>query len=257
MKKILIIEDDAALGDILLQKMKTLGYDVELIREGVKGYESLETSAPDIVLLDLFMPKLNGFEILKRKNANPAIAGIPVIVLTNSLEPIHSSEIANLGATDFLVKSNTTPEKISERVREILSGKDNAKAPSLPGTINGKRVLIVEDDDFLGKIMTSRLSSKGAVAVLAKSGEEALVALKEQKFDAALLDILLPGINGFEVLQFIREVPETKDLPVTVISNFNQVKDEEKAKAMGAAFMVKALVNPDEIIAQAEMMLKK
>jgi CheY-like chemotaxis protein len=121
--------------------------------------------------------------------------------------------------------------------------------------LSGKNILLVEDNDFLGSIMLSRLSAKNAHTVVAKNGEDAVIELAKQKFDAALLDVLLPGMSGFDVLESIRKNEETKDLPVTVISNFNQQKDRERAATMGAGFFVKALVNPDDILQQVEKML--
>ena len=123
--------------------------------------------------------------------------------------------------------------------------------------LSGKRILLVEDDAFLASILNSRLTSHNVQITVAKNGEDALSALAGAPFDAILLDVLLPGMNGFEVLETIRNTPEIKDTPVTIISNFSQVKDREKAESMHANFLVKALVNPDDILAQVEKMIKK
>ncbi len=259
MKKILIIEDEAVLGDVLLQKLQVSGYQAELIREGEKGFAKISEWMPDLILLDIFLPHLNGIEILKKKAADIKISGIPTIVLTNSYHPINGTEIEKFGVIDFLVKSNTTPEKIIERIKKVFENTPvttiKASVDSTENVLSGKNILLVEDDGFLGSIMHSRLTNIKALVTVAKSGEEALEELKKQKFDAALLDILLPGITGFDVLQSIRDNPETKDMPATVISNFNQVKDKEKAESMGAAFLVKALVNPDDIVEHVGKML--
>lgn len=124
-------------------------------------------------------------------------------------------------------------------------------------TLAGKKILLVEDDAFLASIMNSRLTSRNVQITVAKNGEDALAALAGTPFDAILLDVLLPGMSGFEVLETIRNTPEIKDTPVTIISNFSQIKDREKAESMQANFLVKALVNPDDILAQVEKMIKK
>lgn len=121
--------------------------------------------------------------------------------------------------------------------------------------LSGKKILLVEDDAFLASILNSRLVSRNVQLTVAKNGEEALATLAGSPFDAVLLDVLLPGMSGFEVLQIIRTTPEIKDVPVTVISNYSQVKDREKAESMNAHFLVKALVNPDDILAQVEKMV--
>lgn len=122
--------------------------------------------------------------------------------------------------------------------------------------ISGKRILVVEDDEFLGGILVSRLAGAKVNVVYSNSGESALLELKKQVPDAVLLDVLLPGIDGFEVLKQLRQDPMTEKVPVMVLSNFNQVKDKERAESMGARFVVKALVSPDDIIWQVEDMLK-
>ena len=259
MKKILIIEDEAVLGDILLQKISASGFTAELIREGVSGFDRIVEWMPDLVLMDIVLPHISGLEILKQKAGDFRIAGIPTIILTNSFHPVTGTEIEKLGVIDFLIKSDVNPEQIVDRIKKVFENRPIDEAVNTPTTsediLSGKNILLVEDDDFLGSIMLSRLSARKAHTVVAKNGEEAVVELLHQKFDAALLDILLPGMSGFDVLESIRSKDETKDLPVTVISNFNQQKDKEKAISMGAGFFVKALVNPDDIVEQVEKML--
>lgn len=130
------------------------------------------------------------------------------------------------------------------------TNEENANAP-----IGGKKLLIVEDDDFLSSILLSRLNNKDTTVILTGSGEGALNELKKGTPDAILLDILLPGINGFDVLKVIRADALLKDIPVTVISNFDQAKDKEMAKSMNADYLVKALVTPDDIAAKVDEML--
>jgi CheY-like chemotaxis protein len=243
MKKILIIEDDGVLGDVLMQKLQTFGFNAELVKDGAQGYARMKEWMPDLVLLDIFLPTLNGIEILNQKRTDAGLAAIPVIVLSNSLHPTEGTEIEKLGASAFMLKSNITTEVVMEIIQKTLS---NASLD--PKALEGKKVLLVEDDNFLGSILLSRLVSRNANVTLAKTGEEALEYLKKQVPHIVLLDILLPGINGFEVLESIRKTPETKNLPVIVISNFNQPKDQEKATELGAGLLVKALVNPDVIV---------
>ena len=120
MKKILLIEDEAVLGDVLLRKLKGAGYEAELIHDGTKGFARIVEWMPDLILLDLFLPLLNGFEILKQKKADLKIAGIPVIVLTNSIHPVRGTEVEGLGVSGFLVKSDVTPEAIINKIKALL-----------------------------------------------------------------------------------------------------------------------------------------
>ncbi len=110
------------------------------------------------------------------------------------------------------------------------------------------RVLYIEDEEFFGKIILQRLNKMGFDAVLAKGGEDAFAALDTQEFGAILLDLLLPGMDGFEILKKIKETPRTKDIPVIVLSNLDTKADREKARELGAAeFLVKVSTNPKDI----------
>jgi len=260
MKKILIIEDDELLGDLLLKNLSTAGFDCELVRDGLKGYNRIGELMPDLVVSDLFLPSLSGFEILSQKRLDVKIAKVPIIILTNSLRPTSIGSIEDLGADDFMVKSDVTQEEVLKRVKNILNKKTDMNQDQNPvqGTKNileGKKILVVEDDKFLGSILVSRLVGQKVDTAYANSGEAALEEIKKQVPDIVLLDVLLPGIDGFEVLKQIRANPLTEKVPVMVLSNFNQLKDKEKAESMGASFLVKALVNPDDIVEQVRKML--
>lgn len=260
MKKILIIEDDELLGDLLVHKLKASGYDCLFVRDGAEGFAQISKWMPDLIILDLFLPLLNGFDILNQKKLDNKISGIPAMVLTNSLRPTNAGGFEKLNVSDFIIKSEVTQEEILARIKKVLDSTESANAAQFVAEHNilsGKTILIVEDDKFLGSILTARLSDRKASVVYSITGEAALDELKKKKPDVILLDILLPGINGFEVLKNVRDNPETKETPVIVISNFNQASDKEKAEAMGAQFLVKALSNPDEIVEHVEAVLKK
>lgn len=121
MKRILIIEDNELLGDLLLKSLKANDFECNLIRDGAKGYDAISEWKPDLIVLDLFMPIMNGFDILRQKKADDKISSIPVIVLTNSLGPTSSVSMENLGATDFMVKSDVTQKEVIDRIKKIFN----------------------------------------------------------------------------------------------------------------------------------------
>ena len=120
-----------------------------------------------------------------------------------------------------------------------------------------KKILIVEDDEFLRSLNAKRLEGEGFEVLVAVDGNEALTKLTETKPDLIFLDLLLPNVDGFEVLTKIKQDETTKNIPVIVFSNLGQAEDIEKAKKLGADdFMVKANFTLDDVISKIKETLK-
>jgi two-component system phosphate regulon response regulator PhoB/two-component system alkaline phosphatase synthesis response regulator PhoP len=119
-----------------------------------------------------------------------------------------------------------------------------------------KKILIVEDDEFLRSLAAKRLEKDGFGVKDAVDGEAALKAIEGDKFDLILLDLLLPGTDGFTVLEKGRAMPNGKDVPIVVFSNLGERADIEKAKKLGATdFMVKANFTLDDIVSKIHTLL--
>lgn len=118
-------------------------------------------------------------------------------------------------------------------------------------------ILIVEDDKFLRDLISQKLSKEGYNIDQAVDGEEGVKKTKEIKPAIVLLDLILPGIDGFEVLTKLKEDPETKNIPVIILSNLGQREDVERGLKLGAAdYLVKAHFTPGEIIEKMKKIMK-
>ena len=119
-------------------------------------------------------------------------------------------------------------------------------------------ILVVEDDKFLRELLVRKLGISGFNVLFAVDGEEALKKLKEKTPQLILLDLVLPGIDGFDVLKHIKENPLTKDIPVIILSNLGQQEEVEKGIRLGADdYLIKAHFTPDEIIEKTKRILKR
>ncbi|MBI4991754.1 MAG: response regulator [Candidatus Harrisonbacteria bacterium] len=119
-----------------------------------------------------------------------------------------------------------------------------------------KKILLIEDDPFLSSLLGNRLKREGFDLVSVKSGSEAAKAAQAQKPDLILLDLILPGKSGFEVLEEIRAVSETAKIPVIIISNLGQDTDVERGRELGVAdYIVKAKVTIDELVSKIRAFL--
>ena len=119
-----------------------------------------------------------------------------------------------------------------------------------------KKILLIEDDKFLRELMSKKLVNMEYDVVSAVDGESGLAMIKETKPDAVLLDLILPGINGFEVLERAKKDPEIANIPVIILSNLGQKEDIERGLGLGAVdFMVKAHFTPQEIVNKLKAIL--
>ncbi|HVA97236.1 MAG TPA: response regulator [Candidatus Acidoferrales bacterium] len=128
MNKILLIEDDKILLEMYADKFTHEGFQVLTANDGQEGFTKMKTFMPAVVILDLIMPKVNGFEFLKLVKADPTLSKIPILVLTNIFADAQDL-VKNWGVEYFLLKSNYTPENIVSKVNEIITDK-TAKPPT-------------------------------------------------------------------------------------------------------------------------------
>ncbi len=120
-----------------------------------------------------------------------------------------------------------------------------------------KTILVIEDDKFLRELMAQKLVKEGYTVAEAVDGEEGLKKVKEVKPDLVLLDLILPGIDGFEVLTNIKESSEVSQIPVIILSNLGQREDVERGLKLGAAdYLIKAHFTPGEIIEKIKNIIK-
>ena len=120
-----------------------------------------------------------------------------------------------------------------------------------------KIILIIEDDKFLRELIAKKLIKEGYEISEAVDGEEGMKKVKEEKPDLVLLDLILPGIDGFEVLSRMREESALASIPVIILSNLGQREDVEKGLKMGAVdYLIKAHFTPGEIIEKIKNALK-
>ena len=120
MQKILVIEDDTFLRELIVQKLLKEGYEIVEAVEGEDGIKKVTEENPDIILLDIILPGIDGFEVLKKIKEDEKVKDIPVIILSNLGQQDDIDKGIKLGAKDYLIKAEFTPGEIVEKVRGVL-----------------------------------------------------------------------------------------------------------------------------------------
>lgn len=290
-KRIIIVEDDAVLRDVLAEKLEKSGYLVDRAEDGVIAMEKIRAARPDIILLDILMPRKGGIEVLEDIDADPTLKGIPAIIISNSGQPVEIERAQRLGAREFLIKAVFDPNEVLEKVKRVLAGEPAhlqgewgirtqnvtgagaaetprqvaatiekaGKSSASAGSSSEKTfILVIEDDKFLRELLVRKLASEGFDVENAIEAEAAFRILAERKPKLILCDLILPGIDGFEILARIKADPKTADVPVVILSNLGQKEDLDKAMSLGAKdFMVKANFTLDEIVTKVRSVVSQ
>ena len=123
MAKVLLIEDDPILLKMYTKKFEIDGFNLATAQNGAEGVEKMKSFQPNLVLMDIMMPKMSGLEAMDKAKADPAIKNIPILVLTNLSTTDDAQTAVKKGAVGFLVKSDVTPSQILTKAKEILSKK--------------------------------------------------------------------------------------------------------------------------------------
>lgn len=121
MAKILLVEDEEIMIELLQKKLIQSGYEVIVTRNGMEGLDAMKKENPDLVLLDIIMPKMTGFDVLERKNEDKEIENIPVIIISNSGQPVEIDKARKMGAKDWLIKTEFDPQEVLEKVKKQLN----------------------------------------------------------------------------------------------------------------------------------------
>jgi len=250
-QKILIIEDEKTLLEAIAKKLEVENYQVVTALDGQEGLEKIKEEKPDLILLDILMPKVDGFEVLEELNNNPDLAKTPVIIISNSGQPVEIERAMSLGVKDYLVKAEFDPQEVIVKVQSVLGKTENQKDAKAGEKEGAKNILIIEDDQLLRSLCSKKLLLEGFSVDTAIDSQQGLEKIIKSRPDLILLDLVLPGMNGFDILKIIKANPDKKvaDIPVIVLSNLGQESDIQKGKDLGATdYLIKATTTTDEIV---------
>ncbi|MDD5489606.1 MAG: response regulator [Candidatus Moranbacteria bacterium] len=269
MSKVFIVEDDPMLVEIYEKKMMDAGFEVKVCSNGMAVKDEMLAWKPDLVLLDVVLPDMDGFEILEVIKKEEDIKNIPVYVFSNLSAREDIERATGLGAAGFLTKSNFTPSQLAEEIKKILGHEAVASpspepvsevpeaAPEAKAESNGHKVLIIEDEDVFIEMFGAKLKQEGFEVVAAKNGKWGLKEAEKGGFDCILLDMMMPAMNGFEAIQELRANENTKDIPIIILSNSALDSEVQKALSLGAnAYHIKTQVTPGEVAEEVKELVK-
>jgi CheY-like chemotaxis protein len=215
---VLVIDDERATHDLLGRELSAKGYRVLHALGGREGLQLAREARPDAIMLDVVMPEMDGWTVLRRLKADPELRDIPVVLVTI----LGDREMGYaLGAADYLTKPINTDALLQVLSRFMPVGRR-------------AEVLVVDDDPVARDVLRRTLAKGGWAVAEAGDGREALAQLARAAPAVLLLDLMMPGVDGFEVLEAMRHEEAWRDIPVIVITA-KDLDHEELARLTGRA----------------------
>jgi len=241
---VLIVEDDAHFARLMMATAKEQGFKVLVAQRGAEALELARTHRPTAISLDIFLPDMLGWTVLSQLKQDPATRHIPVQIVTLDEDRHHG-----LARGAFAhVQKPTTPDDLEDAFARI---KDYA-AP------RRKRLLLVEDDEAERMGVSELLESTDIEITMAATGEAALTELRERPPDCVVLDLKLPDMSGFEVLETIRDDAELRDVPVVVFTGRELSADEDaQLRSMARSVVVKGVESPERLLDETSLFLHR
>ncbi len=220
-KKILVIEDDKDVSLIIVEYLRQQGYEVFVADSGLEGLKKAIILKPDLITLDLLMPKMDGYFVTRLLKQHQETKHIPIIIVSAVFE---KDKCLRLGIADYITKPFS-----SESLKDAI-----IRAEKLANSgASGKKVLIVDDDPDMVSMLTSALTERGYIVCSAKDGIQGILAAKKEKPNLILLDLNLPFVDGFSVMKALKDDPGTAPIPIIVITA-RSIEDKEKVMRLGA-----------------------
>jgi CheY-like chemotaxis protein len=239
---ILIVEDDLSFARILRDTVRSHGFQAIVACDGEDGLALAERFRPNAILLDVMLPHIDGWGVMRSIKDNPATRHIPVHFIT-CLED--RQKAMGLGAIGFITKPVT-----AEQLDAVLDSIGAAIART------DKRLLVVEDDEFEAMSVSELLQTDGLDITIARSGSQALALLAQARYDCMVLDLGLADMTGFDLLDRLRDSGCAPQMPVIVHSgrNLNEV-DEARLRRYTDSIIVKGAKSPERLMGEVSLFL--
>lgn len=275
--KVLIIEDNYMHLEMASELLSKSDVNVLKADNAICGIELAKRQRPDLILMDMDLPGMNGYEATMALKNNLSTSDIPVVALTALVMKDEIQKAFNSGCTGFIskpidvsvfadtVKNYHNRQASTQSVDEIYN-KISDKVCSMQSEVmyserNDRhgakhRVLVTDDNPINAELLKEAVEQIGESVVIAYSGQATLEIIQNEKIDLILLDIMMPEMSGFEVLEVLQGNPKTSDIPVIFISALNETKDIVKGLGLGSYGYITKPYNIDELKARVSNVLR-
>lgn len=263
--RILIIEDNPANLELMTYLLRAYKYQVMSAEDGEAGLAAAQQQLPDVVVCDLQLPKLDGFEVLKRLKAEPRTRAIPVVAVTAYAMVGDRERVLAAGFDGYLAKP-IEPETFVSQIERFLKEKSGSRpgqaetsaaaAPASPAGATGARILVVDNTLANRELIEILLQPSGFEVVQASNVSAALAIARTRAPDLIISDIHMPGEDGFDLLQHVRSDPALRGVPFMFTSATSwSMAEQRKAMQLGADLFMLTPTEPEPLLREIEKLL--
>ncbi len=244
-ERVLVVEDDAHAYELLAAALASAGYLAVRARHGEEALRLARETHPMAVTLDLVLPGLDGWEVLKKLKADLGTREIPVVIISM----VDNRELGlALGADDYFVKP-VDRDRLLKRIHEITAAVTRGLRPKL---------LLIDDDAAVHALLDEELERLGYKVDGAYSGEEGLRVANEMRPDVIILDLMMPGMSGFEVATGLKENPHTANIPILVLTSKDLTNaDRNELQTKVTSFVQKGKSARDQLVREIRRIEQK
>ncbi|MEM7353025.1 MAG: response regulator [Acidobacteriota bacterium] len=248
MQRILLVEDNEMNRDLISRRLKRRGFDVSLAVDGAEGVEKATSELPDLIIMDIGLPVLDGYEATRLLRETDATRRIPIIGLSAHAMSGDARKALAAGCDDYdtkpvewsrlLGKIEVQLKRVQEEAALQGDAEDAAPEEAAVADPNAAHLLVIDDSAMHREMLSGRLASLGYTFDLAGEVQSALSLLQEKTFDAVLLDVTLPTVEGQPMLEWIRADSRWQDLPILMLSTVDTVRAAIDCLSRGAVDFV-------------------
>ncbi|MDH5408810.1 MAG: response regulator [Gammaproteobacteria bacterium] len=241
---VLIVDDDDMNRDLLSRGLEKHHLITTSVSSGKAALAQFDIQLFDIVLLDINMPGMDGFEVLERIKTNEKLSNIKVIMMSaqNELEAVKKCK--EMGANDYILKPLSLAVVV-KRVRNQLDESFITQSVQAAGVSSKMAtILIVDDEDINRSLLERRIKKYGYTPITASSASAAIKILRQYSVDLILLDIMMPEVDGVSLLEQIKQIDSVKHIPVIMLTGQSDQESIARCMELGATdYMLKPFNN--------------
>ncbi|MEO5935278.1 MAG: response regulator [Duganella sp.] len=255
-KRVLVADDSEATRHMLTIQLRALGLQARAVASGAAAVAALQMEKYDILLIDADMPDMDGVETLRRIGADPELAAVPAILMVTAYAREHDNEAAEQTRRMPFIDKPANPYLLRGAIMTALgldAGQTVVKLSAPPSfavqRIRGAHVLVVDDNSINQQVASEILQRAGVRVDLAASGEEAARMIHARKYDAVLMDIQMPDMDGYQATALIRADERHAALPIIAMTAHAVAGYRERCLSMDMNDYVTKPIDPDTLYA--------